>query len=1076
MDRDLLNALQNIGDQLDILSQVLADKRETTSDVATVLLSGDFSEQLKSISVEIKSIKADTQEILKAQQTILSMSKEKEKEKFGVFDDSGKQENNLKKGAFVILGIAAAVLAVGTAFNLIGDVNVASVLSLTVAIGIIALSFERLSQSKLTINNVLLASGLMVAMSLGILISSYILTGVANVNNDKILTSIGIAGAFTLISLSIGKIVAGIKEVKPADIPIIALGMLFIFPAIAAGIALSSYVLQFVQPIGLAQLFSGILVAGMFVVLSYSIKNIMKGLDGIKPEQAFTASITIPLLFTALSWSIALSSIAISQIVPITSFAQFITALGIAILFVGLSYAVKPILSVSKDVQLKDSLTIPLLFTALSLAIMLSSKILKDTEIIEFTNILKIVAFGIGLAIVTASMALSVKFLSSIGLKNVAEGSAAIVIIAGAIWASSHLLSMGDYTNTPNFDWALGAGISLIVFGGLIAIYNKLLPTVTIGQILKGSAAIVIIAGAIALSSQLLSIGDYTNAPNIDWALGSSLALTAFGAGAALLGTFVFGPQALVFAAGLLAVVGVAGTIVAVSKILKEGDYNIPNMLDWAKATSLLYATFAPIMVILGGISLASGVLSVFGVNPWENAKNMMLSIADTIVEVSGKLSKGNYTGGPKKDWAEGIGIAIGAFSPVYEMMVRNKVASIFTSGDIGPEDFNKAINTVADGIISVAGKFGGTEFIMGPTKDWAEGVGTAIGAFSPVYDMMVKNNISEWFGGGDISPEQFNVAIKTVSLGIIEAAKIFAENTSPFEEGKYPSENWGKGVGGALAAFSPVYQALMEKSFWKSDKSVIDNMNYGISSIVKSIVKSANDFAGVKWDVYPKIEWVSNTTSVIDKYISLLNRLTKLKDVNFNIGSSVASRMVRFANILFKGKEAFNTTIQPDFVQNISKNVLDFDNLVRDIIKNRSNDDISFNIFQKDPVVEMANNMITLANGYDKLASSLTNLGASMKGLNVDSLRSLALLTNVMVNPNITVPSVEIQKELNQINSVSTPTTISNKNEQNSTSSMEEKLEAMVELLVGIRSNTISLDQVMQLISEERIKKHEID
>lgn len=1011
MDRDLLNALQNIGDQLDILSQILSQKKETSSDVATALISGDFSEQLKSISVEIKSIKADTQEILKTQQTILSMSKQKEKEKFGVFDESGKQESNLKKGAVVILGIAAAVLAVGTAFNLIGDVNVASVLSLTVAIGIIALSFERLAESKLTIANVFLAGALMVSMSVGIVMSSYILGLTSKVSNENLLTTIGIAAAFSLISLSIGKMISGIKDVKMSDLPIITLAMLFIYPAIATGIWLSSLVLQYVQPIGLGQLFTGILVAGLFVVLSYSIKNIMKGLEGVKPETALTASITIPILFTALSWAIAGSSMAISQIVPITSFAQFITALGISILFVALSYAVKPILAVSREIKIGDVIGIPLMFTALSIAISYSSKYLKDTEIIDYGALFKIVVLGIGLAIMTTALAIPAKMLADIGIT----------------------------------------------------------------KILQGSVAIVALAGAIALSSQLLSFGDYSDYPNIGWALGVGLSLAAFGKAATVLGLLVFGPQALVFAAGLAAILGVAGTIVAVSHILKAGDYNVPGMLSWATSTALLYATFAPIMVVLGAVGLASSVLGFFGANPWEKAKEMMLSIAQTIVDVSFIFKKGQYVGGPTKEWAEGVGTAIGAFSPVYAMLLANEVFSIFSSGEIGPEQFSSAINTVADGIISVAGKFKGVEFIMGPTKQWAEGVGTAIGAFSPVYAMLVANKLTSWLGG-EIGPEQFNEGIKTVSLGIIEAAKIFQANTAPFEEGKYPSENWGKGVGGALAAFAPVYEALMNKGFFTSGKEAINNMTYGVSALTNSIVATAVKFLGINWDSYPTTTWVDNVAGVIYKYVSLIDRLSKLENIKYWVATSVASRMVNFANILAKGKEAFSLTIPPDFIQNISKNVLDFDLLVKDIIKNRQDDTISFNIFAKDPVLEIANNMITLANGYDKLASSLTNLGNSMKGLNVDSLRSLALLTNVMVNPNVTVPTAEIEKEFSEVKTVTSPTTLTSTTASLTTTSMDDKLESMIQLLVGIQANTISLNRVIQMMSEERIKKHEVD
>lgn len=1028
MDKDLLNALQNIGDQLDMLSQILSQKKDTISDIATVLSSGDFSEQLKSISIEIKSVKTDTQQILKNQQTILAMSKENEKEKIGAFDESGKQESNLKKGVVVILGIATAVLAIGFAFKLVGDVNVAAVLSLTVAIAVMALAFERLAESKLTIANVLLASGVMISMSVGILASSYILSGVSDVTEDKLLTSIGIAGAFSLISLSIGKLLSGIKDIKATDVLPLTLAMIFIFPAISIGIALSSYVLNMVTAVSPMKVLTAILIGGLFAVLSYSVKNIVAGLKDIKTDDAITVGFNAPILFVGLSFAIAGSSLALSMVQQIT-FTQFITSLGISILFIALSYAVKPIVSATKGLKLQDIIILPLLFTTLSYAIAYSSKYLKETEQIEFMKILNIVALGVGLAIMVAAMAIPIRLLANVGLP----------------------------------------------------------------QIFKGSAAIVVIAGAIAASSQLLSMGDYSNSPDVGWALGTGLALAAFGVSAGVLGLLVFGPQALIFAAGLVAILGVAGTIVAVSKILKEGDYNIPNMLDWSIGVSLALGAFSLGMVYLGGLIV--GTLGI-GAGVLLAGSLAIAGVAKTIVSVSNILADGytddkgvkikpNYKPGPTKAWAEGISIAIGAFSPIYQMLKNNAILSIF-GGGVSPKDFNEAIITVSKGIVAAANFFNSNGVKWGdyPTKEWSEGVGLAISSFAPVYKILKEN--SGWFSSG-INPSDFagtfdengklikDGAIQIISRGIVSAARFFSENTAPFDEGKYPSENWSKGVGGALVAFAPVYEVLMNKGFFTSGKKAIDEMTYGITSITNSIVATAKKFAGVAWDNFPKTIWVDNVSNVINKYISLLDRLAKLENINYGVGTRIASRMVSFAKIIASGREAFSTTINPNFIQNMSKNILDFDSLVKDIIKNRNDDTISFNIFAKDPVLEIAENMTTLAKGYDKLASSLTNLGSSMKTLNVDSLRSLALLTNVMVNPNISIPTTELEKQMGQVNMVNT-TVQAGPSEVKTNSPLEEKIQTMIELLAGIQSNTISLDQIIQMMSEERIKKYEID
>ena len=80
-----------------------------------------------------------------------------------------------------------------------------------------------------------------------------------------------------------------------------------------------------------------------------------------------------------------------------------------------------------------------------------------------------------------------------------------------------------------------------------------------------------------------------------------------------------------------------------------------------------------------------------------------------------------------------------------------------FGGGGIGPEDFSTAIITVSKGIIEAASFFADPKntgvWKGGPTKEWAEGVGTAIGAFSPVYGMLMNNGIAKIVGGGGVGP-----------------------------------------------------------------------------------------------------------------------------------------------------------------------------------------------------------------------------------------------------------------------------------------------------------------------------------
>jgi hypothetical protein len=173
---------------------------------------------------------------------------------------------------------------------------------------------------------------------------------------------------------------------------------------------------------------------------------------------------------------------------------------------------------------------------------------------------------------------------------------------------------------------------------------------------------------------------------------------------------------AIAFAVGLPMMVSIAETVNELSHELAKGDYKLNGMGKWALATTMLYATFTPILLVLGAIGMAASVVKFFtGTDPFETAKGMIINIAETIVSVSYVLKKGTYKGGPSEEWATGIAIALGAFSPVYGMLVRNSAMSFLTGedGGVGPDDFAKAIMVVSEGIITAAGFFANKNLLL---------------------------------------------------------------------------------------------------------------------------------------------------------------------------------------------------------------------------------------------------------------------------------------------------------------------------------------------------------------------------
>lgn len=1056
MDQKLLNALNNIGFALEELVDAINSKSEAKTATGSAIQSGDFGADLKSINEGIKSIKADTQTIIKNQQTIIAQGKERESAKTKDIETDPKKESDIKKGVGTILLIAVAVLAIGLAFKLVGEIDVLSVMGLALGITLVAIAFEKVAQLKLGIEDATITSAVMVIASLGLMVSSYVLNLVTPVSPAKMITAILISAGFALLGPSIAKLVEAFKGMSFVDLVKTVIFLPIILPAISLSIAITSEFLQKVQPIGLSQFISSILISAIFVVLSYSLKNMISAFSGINPALALVAALFLPTILVSISQAIADSSQALSSVKMMT-LGSFFGAILISIIFVVLSYGIKNIIKSFQGIDPATAaiaaISAPILLVAMSYAIWKSSELLSN--VIPITLDKFITSLGISIVFIGLSFAASqiIKKLQGLSPATIASAVIAIPILmvamSGAIMASSYILDKMTVLSEDKLINAglIGAGLSLISIAMTPSI--KVLSQLSLGDVLKGALIIPILATAIMISSLILDIGEYKNYPGLGWVAGVSLSLLTFGLGALALGIAVFGPQALVFAAGLAAIIGVAGTIVAVSSILKNGKYDNPGMLNWAVATSLLFATFTPVMLVLGAAALASTIISAFGPNPWEMAKTAIEDVAKTIVSASVILSDGyvdkngtkvkpNYKSGPTKEWAESIAIALGAFSPVYGMLMKNSLLSFLGIGGVGPDDFATAITTVSQGIITAAKFFASPEnpgvWKGGPTKEWAEGVGTAIGAFAPVYEILAAN--SGWFKSG-VRPEDFAGefddngklvkpgAIQVIARGIVSAAKFFAENVAPFSEGNYPSKGWSEGVGAALNAFSPVFDMLMNKSFWKSSDSVINSMVKGIISTTRAIT--------------------------------------------------------RVAAILHVNSKFFTTTIDPNYVKTIRQNILDFNSLVQELSKSQGEEGVmskvTNSILGTDPITKIARQMVTLAKGYDKLSDSLIKLSGAMKLLNISDIRMLG-----DINPNMEVQSGKVtgsQKPTNSVNlkkggdspMVSNKVGIGKKGE----TTMKQDIEEIVKILSSIDKNSgesnTKLGDMLRKLSDESVK-----
>lgn len=940
MDQKLLESLGNLSLALEEIATALKDKSEAQSATAKAMKGGDFIKEIKEINKGVIQLQKDTKEILKNQQTIMKMGKQKKEdttaERLG---GDKKAQNNFKDGIKVILLIAVAVLAIGAAFLLIGKVNFLSVIALSIALPLLAIGFAKVHTTlkevgfdpkKDAVRFIIAVT----SIAVGIMLTSYILSMVSPLSFAKFITSTIIAAMFAILAPKIMTFMMAFKEMSWMQLIKSVVGFPLILPAIALGIAFSSWALQLIKPISFVQFLTAVGIGIVFAIISFGIRKMLKSFDGLNIADLAKAVLFLPLILPAIALGIALSSYALQLVKPI-GFIQFLTAVGIALVFAVVAFGIRKMLKSFEGMDpatiVAASLMLPILLVAVSYAIAYSSMAFQKIVPVKFNQFL--VALGIAAVFVVISFGIKqiVKGVADMDWKSVPKIPVLFVLVSIAIMASSWILSLTKPLNGTQMKNILIVGITLAAIALIMSFPIKILAKISIKDLLMGTLGVVVVAIAVMVSSLILSIGSYKKYPDWKWALGVALSMVVFLPPILILGAIAMsGVGALAVLAGAGMVLIVAATITAASYILGAGKYGNYPPVAWSASVAISMAAFTVGMVALGAL-----VFATFGIGGAMLAagSEAVLTVADTIVKASHILDKGKYTGGPTLAWAGGIAMALGAFSPIYAMLMANGIMKIFGGGGVGPDEFASAIKTVSEGIVTAAGFFADNKsaFVAGPSKAWAEGIGTAIGAFAPVYKVLADN--SGWMASG-VSVEDMAKAIMTISQGIVDAAKFFAENKSPFEEGNYPSEKWGKGVGAALGAFAPVFKAMNEDRGWfESGDDVLQGMLNGIYYTTSALVSSAQAFfnAGDIWGAYPTDKWASGVKSTVVGFMDIFKEIENrgFSVVSFNIYSSILrgaiNNIASSARILFDSQKYFKFKLDPSWVFNLGKNVLPY-------------------------------------------------------------------------------------------------------------------------------------------------------
>ena len=996
---------------------------------------------------------------------------------------------------------------------------------------------------------------IMYMIAKGITWSSHVLNEIKPIGFRQAITAILIAAMFAVVSMGMAKLINSLEGTDPVAILLLPIVLVAISFAIAYSAQIFSDYKSSFNSLGYGTIFKILLVGATISIIAFIMSFAVNKLKNLNLDTV----LLIPIFFVTMSMGLALSAFILAKPVFKKSFDSLNYSTIFKILLVGFAMGVTTVLvafasKFLQKIDLKTVILLPLLFTLMSLALSVSafifSKFKSSFDKLSFTMIFKILVFGVVLAIVMVVFALATKIIGKL-VKPVdaLKGGLVIIILAAVIAVASLILSIGSYKKFPSLKWALGVGLSLAAFGVAALLLGAAVFGPQAFVFLAGLAAILVVTATIMVASHILNAGNYSKFPSLKWAVAVSLLLGTFGAGAIILGAFAMTP---IFYLGVGAILVVAFSIVLTAKILNIGKYDKYPPLKWILSTVFLMSSFGLGALILGtfallpmfwlgigailavaavivgtaqilnkgrydkfptakwtlsvGLALAGfavgAILLGFNVlNPffWVGLP-MILTVAETIVDVAKILSKGKYDA-QFGQWAKGVVLLYATFVPLILILGAVGVAAAISGFFGGPNPFEKGrtmLKSIANSIVDVSKILNKGKFTSNfPSLKWILGVRKTLSDFSIISKQVSRVGVTI----SDI------LKVNMIAMSIGSVANILYKNRKGFSF--QIKSSWVKSLSQNIIGFAKL--ALQLDKLLVSEKTVASgSINFlGIKgsaslktkerkdlSLVKDIAIQMSTVAGI---LYSNRKFFSSSVSnsvknwgksilgpsgailSYAKTVLLLERMTGGGFKNLKMGLSAfgfggydivtdyAYRLVRVANIIQKGRKGFETKVDPFFMRKVGQNLIDFTFVVKKIAEIEGKGSTFMgrlgSAFESaigtDPISQTTRKMMTLAKGYDAMATALLKLGKALKLLKMKNLTELGSVTKGLTSgkfdPNQRVSPVKT-KELFSVSDKKKKLT-SGQEQKNEILYVSQKMDEVVKLLTQIRMNTNSID-----------------
>lgn len=436
--------------------------------------------------------------------------------------------------------------------------------------------------------------------------------------------------------------------------------------------------------------------------------------------------------------------------------------------------------------------------------------------------------------------------------------AAVMPVVAGGILASAYLLQDVPAIDVVGVLEAAVATAGATVLMGLAAgVVGKVANPM---QVILGTISLIAAAGGLAASSQLISLGDYTNYPSIDWASGFALSMLAALPAVVGLGLIAAtGIGAIAILAGIASMIAVAGGLAATSYIIAGGKYVGGPTKEWSEGVGIAIMAFANALD-----ALEPGVIDMIAGDSLEERILMITKLGAALKTTSFLIAGGKYTGGPSKEWSEGVGIAIMAFANAMDALEPGLIEML--SGESLASRINLMV-TLAGKLPLIAAEInknpGQYDVKNAPSKQWSEGVGTALMAFANAMGALEPGLLATLTGD---SLTQRIAMMLPLAAQLPRIAAMFNATKAVYNTATVPSKDWADGVGGSLVGFATSIAALADE---------VDADEVAMWSAALMPLAPLMSYFGVmlskgKYDNYPNKDWVTGIAAFYEAFSEL--------------------------------------------------------------------------------------------------------------------------------------------------------------------------------------------------------------